>query len=297
MKISALTFACIFLLCLQQTLADFQVQIEVGDTAQISNVSVAGGSAHPINSAEIDAFGLSDSNLKSKLQQLVGKTPNDVALGDPTANGNNYQKYNFEPVTTNYVALYGEVLSMTSTPMTLNNYTLSNKSGKIPAIFTATTSVVESNTVSTEWSKTTSINASASISYGIAFFKGSASLTYTESMQSGGSNSSTVTVGNSEGVQVTLQPGEEVDVIISAAQGSMVVRVYYQAYLSGQVYYHYDNQYDGHYFWAMDVSNFVNNQTVTMSEDITINYYSDADVTITDVDTGLDVIDPTLISS
>ena len=85
---------------------------------------------------------------------------------------------------------------------------------------------------------------------------------------------------------VTLNPNESVTAVLSATRGQLKVRVTYVATLSGMAAVNYGHTYKGHHFWGLDIYAVMSSAklplSITITEDITIGYYSDATITLKD---------------
>jgi hypothetical protein len=279
----SLSLICVALLCLQYTQA-FEIDVVVGSNLTVSGVNVTGQDSHPITSSETSSFGLTDDFLKTEIAKIMdGKRPDDVALSGPA-----YAKFGWEPVQTVLNAKSAEITSVSTKPVLLKNVTLINQSSQKGTFWADTTETVQ-NSVQSSWSQSTIINATQTITYGFNFLGinvgGQSYFSYQGEWQKGGSNTETVTLGSSEGVSVELQPGQQVHVILSASQGVMNLKVNFEADLTGQVYFHYNQRWQGHYFWACDVHD-LPVQSITISEDIQVSFYSDAIVKLIDAATG-----------
>ncbi|MNE42765.1 hypothetical protein D3C80_1369130 [compost metagenome] len=99
-----------------------------------------------------------------------------------------------------------------------------------------------------------------------------------------------INLGTLGRVQVTLEPGQSVIAQLSASAGTIKARVRYKAFLKGDTLVHYDQQYNGHYFWfrniqiPMYVANIEN--SIEVVEDIEIGYYSRFVVRLIDKKSG-----------
>ncbi len=128
------------------------------------------------------------------------------------------------------------------------------------------------------------------ISYKVAFLGsgggGETSLSYSESWGEGGSESKTITVGSSSGVDVTLKPGQSVIAELTASRGVMKVRVHYNARLTGGTAINYNPTYKDHHFWCLDTPSVMSSgdisNAIVSTEDIEIGYFSNGKIIIKD---------------
>lgn len=182
------------------------------------------------------------------------------------------------------------ITGITSDPEIVKSTTLTNATN-VSATFNASVNDQVSNTAETNWSETSTIDVSQSITYsvgveGVASAGGSTTFSFSQAFGQGGSQSQTVTVGSDQGVSVELAPGESVVAQLSASRGVMKVRIVYAAYLTGSAAVNYDPTFKEHHFWALDIGSVMaaggiqNSRPYT--EDISVGYYSNAEVKLTD---------------
>ncbi len=111
-------------------------------------------------------------------------------------------------------------------------------------------------------------------------------MSYSHSWGQGGSESMSITVGSSSGVQVELEPGESVEAVLAASRGVMKVRIVYKAYLTGDTAVNYNPTYKDHHFWALGIGGVMNAASLPTirdyTEDIEIGYYSDSKIELRD---------------
>jgi hypothetical protein len=114
------------------------------------------------------------------------------------------------------------------------------------------------DTAETNWSQTLELSLSQEVGYKFEIkgtgFEGKTTFTMTGDFQRGGSTSRTVTVGQTSGVVVELEPHESVKAILSSNVGSAGIRVVYEAYLSGVTAVNYDPAYRDHHFWGLGIN-------------------------------------------
>jgi hypothetical protein len=264
----------------------FGVNITTGTPPSVSS---NGSFSHLIADSERTTFGIQDAQLKDAVRQYFGRAPNDAYVRSPTPWGDLYQTYGWPQVETNVRVISATVTDNSLTQTALASKTLKNNSS-ITGTFTAQLSQSVTDTVETNWSQQNSVSVTQSVNYGIKIIGGETTFNYTYTWGQGGSQSTSVTVGDAVGVEVVLAPGQSVLATLSAGRGTLTVRVVYQATLSGLVAVNYDPPEQGHHFWAFDVNAVLRAgnlpTTYQITTDITIGYYSNGEVILTDPTTG-----------
>ena len=264
----------------------FSIDIVVGDKIETSSVLASGEDAHVIKDTEIPTFGISDEQLRKAVERFFGRRPNDAFLRSPTPWGDLYKTYNWEQVTVHLRPAEASITGINSNPVILKTQTFKNNSSK-QASFDVSISDDVSESVESNWSDTIGISVSQSVSYGTKFVGGDTSIAFNAEFQKGGSKSRTVTVGQTSGVAVDLDPGESVKAVLSASRGSMTVRVVFEAYLSGLSAVNYNPRYRDHHFWALGINGVRQavdlRDTFRIVNDIEIGYFSNGDITLEDL--------------
>ena len=181
-----------------------------------------------------------------------------------------------------------KITDISSAPLILKEQVFKNNSTKT-ASFDVSISDSVSNTIESNWSDTVGMTASQKVTYKAFFGEGETAVTLSSDFERGGSNSKTVTVGQSSGVQLDLGPGESVKALLSAAKGTMKVRVIFEAYLSGAAAINYNPTYKEHHFWAPDINGVRQAagmaSTVKIVNDIQVSYFSNGEITLDDLPT------------
>jgi hypothetical protein len=266
------------------------VSIIAGPDQAHSSVQASGSISHIITDTERQTFGVTDGPLKNAVGAYFGKNPNDAYLHSPTPWNDLYKTYGWPQVQTVLVVDSATITGITSNPEIIKSTKFTNSSGK-SATFNVAVSDSVSNTVETNWSETSTVDFTQSINYsvgveGVASVGGETSISFSQSFGLGGSKSETVTVGSDQGVSVELGPGESVTANLSVSRGTMKVRIVYKAYLTGDTAVNYDPTYKDHHFWGLDIGAVMNaghiKNSQTYTEDISIGYYSNAEVTLQD---------------
>jgi hypothetical protein len=231
----------------------FGTRIVVGKDVASSSITATGETFHVITDLERKTFDIEDARLKQAVATYFGKAPNDAFVRSPTPWDDLYKTYNWEQVTLHLRVADAQITGITSNPVIVKTQTFKNNSSKT-ATFDCSISDDVSDTMEANWSTTLGISVTQSITYGGTFVGGSTDLTFSADFQQGGSNAHTVTVGQTAGVMVDLEPGEAVKATLRADEGKLQARVTYDAYLSGVAAVNYNPTYRDHHFWALGVS-------------------------------------------
>ena len=263
------------------------MNIKAGFTAESSSVQVEGSVQHVITDKEVVSFGISDQNLKKAIEQYFGKAPKGAALHTPTPSDDLYRTYGWPEVNTVLSAISAEILQITSNPVIVDQKTSTNYLNKMISVNTAMSTSVE-QTASTEWSETSSIEISQSITYGLDFMgtgvTGTTSLTFNQQWGHGGSQSKAITIGTTHGTTFDVDPGESVSVKLTASMGSMKIRIVYEARLTGCTAINYQRKYKDHNFWCLDINEVMRAGGITnairFTEDIEVGYYGNSEIIV-----------------
>ncbi len=265
------------------------VTIKAGETAATSSVQATGSVQHIITDTERESFNIQDSSLKNAVKAYFGKKPNDAYLHSPTPWDDLYKRYGWSQVQVIMRPISSTVTGITSNPTIIATKNFTNSSSH-KATFNAGISDQVTDTVESNWSQTNTISVSQSVSYEVGFLGsgggGETSFSYSREWGEGGSKSTSVTVGSETGVSVDLDPGESIEAVLSASRGKMKVRIVYEAYLTGQTAINYNPRYKGHHFWALPINSVMSSgglsTTMQFTEDIELDFYSDASIEIRD---------------
>ncbi|MTI30230.1 ETX/MTX2 family pore-forming toxin [Xanthovirga aplysinae] len=155
-------------------------------------------------------------------------------INPPYVEGNN----DFRPANIIMEVNNARILSLTSDPTILNTQTFENNSDVTGTFTGSVTQTVSSSVTSSYstttvfgFKNTTKISAKI---FGVGA-ENSTELSFSESDTEGSSETSTVTVGSSSEVSVTLDPGQSVLATLSASRGKLTARVTYDVYLFGDI--------------------------------------------------------------
>ncbi len=248
-------------------------------------VTASGSDVHVISDDEKKAFDVTDGPLKDAVKAHFGKKPNEAYLHSSTPWGDLYKKYHWPEVETTLTIKKAEVLSTNSKPVIVATAIFDNTKGSEAYTYHAKVWEQVSNTEEHTWSSSDSITVSQSVKYGTKF-GGQTTASYTHEWGKSHTESQTINVGFETGVDVTVQPGQERVVNLSATLGTMTVRVTYDASLSGDVATNYNPTYKGHHFWEMPITEVLSAvhrpSSKVITEDVVISFYSNATVQVVD---------------
>ena len=273
-------------------MSGISISVVAGPDVNTSSVIATGSVQHIITDAEVSSFKINDSELKQAVAKYFGKAPNDAYLHSPTPWDDLYKRYNWPQVQTVMVVDSARITGITSNPEVIASNKFSNKSS-VPGTFNAGVSTQISNTESTTWTETTSLSISESLNWKVSFeglgeAGGSVTWGFTQTFAKAETQSQTVTVGSTEGISVTLQPGQSVSANLNTTRGTMNIRIVYRAYLTGVTAINYNPTYKDHHFWALPISNVMSAagipNSIMVTQDVQIGYYSNASVTLSDSD-------------
>lgn len=266
------------------------VSIAAGEDLAHSLVSAYGSTTHVVTDLEAGSFKVDNANLKRAFGihhagMYGGKEPSEVEL-----KGKQHKSYKEPDVSTYLKVLKSEILGISSDPVIVAKKTFTNNSSKT-ATFDASISDQVANTTSNTWSNSNTIQVGQSISYGISFLGsgggGETSFSYSHTWGQSKTESQMVTVGSSSGFSIVLDPGESVQAQLVASRGTMKVRVTYEANLYGRAYarYHW-NIFKPDQVWISPIGGVMNSgglpNSIIITEDIEVGYYSNATVEIHD---------------
>ncbi|GKX42116.1 hypothetical protein SOASR015_11500 [Pectobacterium carotovorum subsp. carotovorum] len=270
-----------------------KVDITASPEGNHPEASAIGNDIAIISDTERDTFQLNDRQLKRAVGVYFGKEPNDAYLRSPTPWGDLYKKYGWQQVSRTLRPVRTRVINQSSAPVIVMEQSFKNESS-VAATFHVKISQNVQNTVKSSWSTGGKLTVGQKINYGVKFpalsIGGETSISYEQSWGIGGEKSQTVTLGTESGVQVLLQPGQEIIAELVASRGAMKVQVDYSASLSGQSAVNYNPPYKGHHFWGLNIISIMSDSkisnSITSSETIDIGFYANSRIVIRDKKNG-----------
>ncbi|XP_059047951.1 spherulin-2A-like [Achroia grisella] len=270
-------------------LAKVDINIVASDNEAERAAEVAGNIVDIISDEERSSFGISDNSLKNAVGTYFGKRPDDAFVRSPTPWGDLYKSYNWDQVTRILTPVRATILNVTSQPTIVMNQVFHNNSTRT-ATFKAQIQQKVQNTITSKWEKGGDLTVGQSIEYGIKVeavsVSGKTSMSYSSQWGKSVSKAEAVSVGSESGVQITLEPNQEVIAELYATRGTMQIKVDYEATLSGDTAINYGRTYKGHHFWALGINDVMRaadiSTSISSSEIISVGYYTRSNVVIRD---------------
>ncbi|XP_049881987.1 spherulin-2A-like [Pectinophora gossypiella] len=269
--------------------ARISIDIQAGSNEQNAKIEYLGSNVDIISDKERGTWQITDSKLKDAARAYSGGRPDDVYVRSPTPWNDLYTRYGWQQVQRTLLPRNARILGIKTEPVIVSTQEFVNNSTKKASYNAGITQSVE-ETVSNTWSKGGELTVGQEITYsikiGVGEVGGTTSISYTSSWGEETTKSKSVTVGSQSGVTIDLDPGQSVQVTLSATRGTMEVQVDYTAHLDGFAACNYSGRYNGHYFWAYDINACLSAaglpRSVDSSEVIKIGFYSDAKVEVSD---------------
>lgn len=269
-------------------MSGFSIIVKAGPDAASSSVSASGSIQHIITDDERKSFGITDGPLKNAVGKYFGQNPDDAFLHSDTPWGDLYKTYQWPEVQTVLELQSATITGISANPEIIARNDFKNQSS-VTGNFNASVSTQISNTEASNWSKTSTVSFKETVSFKVGFegigeAGGSVEWGFSESFGEGGSQSQTLTVGSTQGVSVSLKPGESVEAQLNSIRGTMNIRVVYKAHLIGNTAINYGDTYKGHHFWTLPIDAVMAaagiSNSITITQDIQIGYYANANVTL-----------------
>lgn len=250
-----------------------------------SIVSAHGHLCNVITENERNTFGLGDHQIKTAIESIHGKRPNDVFVRSPTPWDDLYSRFNWPQVQRFTKVRRVDVVENKEITVVVSEAILKNNSSH-RGTFTTNLSTSVRNTTSSHWSQSHGISIGQKISYGFKWldveFGGETSFGYSNGWGHGStqSNENSTNVGGN--IQVQLEPNEIVRAQIVAKRANAKVKVEYESYLTGYVAMNYYPPYKGHHFWAWDVEEILEKNDrpnlFISTENITVELHSNVEL-------------------
>jgi hypothetical protein len=237
--------------------------------------AVGGAMIRLTTDADRKLFGMTDNSVKDAINRFFGRRPDDVFYNDPVTWGNLYEQYGWPPITLTLRPVSAVFTGIEVTNSALAKHEVTNNTDKVVQVDVAFTTQKD-NTAETNWSQTTSLSVTQSVSFGIKFFGADTSISFTQDWQKGGSHAQTISVGSSVSIFYDLDPQETIVVTNWGDIGTASVKVTYFASLSGLVFANYGNKYQNHHFWGLDINGVLNTLGVSNRIEIVQNIKLDS---------------------
>ena len=272
------------------------VALQIDPNTKEVSATMTGANRRPVNADDITKFHLDDASLKAMVDKKFGKSPPAVWTSGGGGNAL-YKKYSWPEVLTVLKFHRAEVVEVTTEVTAMTEAILKNVSETTSVTYTKTLSVAEKETYTQSWSKSTSIGLGMKVGYSVGIpgdtVSGEFSASFDSTVGTGGTSTKEVDVTDTNGITVTLPPGKQGKVTLTADKHKVKLRVYYTLGLDGDVAINYDPPYEAtgfkgdHYFYAAAVVDLLANAQkptrLETSEEIEMTYYGSANTVYTDL--------------
>ncbi|XP_072933710.1 U-megalopygitoxin(8)-Mc8-like [Epargyreus clarus] len=243
-------YIVVLLLIITSCYSKIQINIRTASNIRKSVITHSGSGDKLVTEKEINAFNISDSNLKRGVRVELGKYPQDVFIKDPTRYGNLYPKYNWSQVTTNVRVKRAQVTEIVSENATLKRHNIvNNTSGRI--VKKVSLKEVVEHTVSSSWSDEGL--SELDVSYHVNMIYDGGSFKYENKWRNNVFQSSSFLFGVPNIGDILIAPGQSVTIELKAMKIIMLVKIEFAAKLIGNVIANYALNYGKHHLWAPSV--------------------------------------------
>lgn len=267
--------------------ATIQVDIQASDTYRDTRIYLSGSSQSVVTEKDRELFRIRDWELKQAAYMYSGGRPDDVFVRSPTPLpwGDLYSKLDWPEVTRTIVPKTAKILDLYTNSVIVARKHFKNKS-QWASVYGGKLAQQADMTIKNTWISEGSYNFGDQVSYSVSIGAGIAktrTVSYSNKFGYTHQTSSGISVGSDISVQPTLEPGQEVDVVLTATRGVVRVEVTYEATLKGLVGANYSGRYKEHYFWGYNVNKCLEAvgkpQKITFKEVIEVGFYFDEEVT------------------
>lgn len=265
--------------------AKIQIDIHPNDD-QNMKVHMAGVQVSMLGEMDKAAFGLTDDKLKQALTNM-GMKPDNVFLNSPTPWGDLFETMNWEPTRMIFEPKRAEILSSKTEKVVVKSSNLHNTHTE-PMTRKVDMKQTLMNTITSKWSKEGELDVK-NIHYNIHMMTPeSEEYSFISNGLEDIEKLEPVTVGDV--MEVTLEPKQTLDAELHVTAEHMMVRVDFEAKLAGTVALNFDNTYEGHRFWSVDINTLLTaggmKKVMHSSEFINIVQFRDAKVLVKEATTG-----------
>lgn len=265
--------------------AKIQIDIHTNDDQKMK-VHMAGAHVSLLGEMEKAAFGLTDDNLKQAITTM-GMKPDNVFLNDPTPWGDLFETMNWEPTRMIFEPKKAEILSSKTEKVIVKSSSIHNMHTE-PMTRKVDMKQTLMNTITSKWSKEAELDVK-NIHYKIhRMTPESEEYSFISNGLEDLEKLEPVTVGDL--MEVTLEPRQSLVVELHATAENMMVRVDFEAKLAGTVALNFDNKYEGHRFWSVDINSLLTaggiKKVMHSSEFINAVQFRDAKVLVKEAATG-----------
>nr|XP_026501755.1 spherulin-2A-like [Vanessa tameamea] len=264
-------------------------KIDVDITAknnEVNDVHITGASVAILGEKDKSTFGLTEDNLKKAMEKM-GMNPDNIFFNSPTPWGDLFKTLIWEPTRMSFEPKKASVLSKNSEQVLIKSKNIHNKNAE-PLTLKIDMKQLVKNTVTSKWSK------EGELEVGNIHYKFNLNVPEIEdfSFVSNGLEDMEKFVPMTFGgmSEITLKPKQDVVAELYATATHTMVRVDYETRLTGKVALNFDNKYEGHRFWSVDINMLLTagelKKVVHSSEIIEVVHFSEPKVSVKDATTG-----------
>ncbi|MFJ8648627.1 hypothetical protein ACIRNI_21215 [Streptomyces sp. NPDC093546] len=284
----------------------FTINLTASKKAGACKAVATGSVKHVINPSETRVFGLDETDrIKAAIGKAIGRNPDEYWLKDPTPEGaaggakpeygNVYGLFKWQPVTATLTVKSARFLEITTKPVIAHHVQWVNDNDHA-VTYGATMSVTKADTCTSSWSWTDKFSVGQKITYKVSVKEGDVggelggetSFGFEHAWGETKTKAHTVTLGVTDTVSSSVPKRSAETAYLFSTLGSAKYRIVYQASLSGALAFQHRDWYTGadgdHRYRAHDVNSVLRTAgfptSITVSEDITVGFYSDAIVEV-----------------
>ncbi|XP_045485587.1 uncharacterized protein LOC123689469 [Pieris rapae] len=261
---------------------EIEISLKLGSSKDNCSVSFTGAHQVTASGKDVARFNITENKMKQGIKILLGKTPDDVFLKDPTDFNYVYRDHHWEEVTRTTKVKNIEILNIYNKNLILKTVNhINNTSIKIQANIRLF-DTIETSVVST-WTENT---YPAKIIYNISFNIGSQRFDLSKKWNKNVTNYVWLNFGSRKKGYTPLEPGNVVTKILSAKKTTVFLRIKYITSLTGCVFANYSRVYGKYHFWAPFIHDIMKSlkmkNEIISTELLEIQCYTDPQLTFLD---------------
>nr|WJJ70384.1 venom protein U-MPTX.8-17 [Megalopyge opercularis] len=282
-------FRCLLLSLLSTVVSgDFSLSFDSkGDALENGVIDFVGENIAVIKESEREAFGITDGPLKDACGKVSGRRPDHVWVYKPTLWGDMYTMYKWAEVTRILKPISAEIVGKEQKPVMLSSQVYTNHRNSTVTMNGEISQTV-TNTVENTYSQKHGLSVTASMTYKFKVAEASMSVGYTAEFGQEKKMSESTSVGQTMGFELELEPKQSVEAVMSATQGSMIIKCVSRAHLQGLCAVNYNKGWKGHHYYGYPIALVQNAANLIKHVDVTeiikLGFYSNAQVIVRDRD-------------
>lgn len=268
----------------------FRININTGSDKNTPSVTGEGSITELLPMDERKTWTLEGNPFNDLIHDFAGRYPTDNYIGSPTPWGDLYKTYGWHPVQRHLKVVDVNILEHITKPEIISTAIFKNES-KIKGEFNAGISKDITNTVSLKKSSNHTLSIGRTISAGFKIgieFSADLNMQYSYNWGEEKTETTTTKLGTNAGIKVDLEPGQAVKSVLMANAGYLLVRVEFEASLSGDIATNYATPLNGHHFLAFSVNDVRRKSklpdTIKIVQDIEVRFYTDATIELRELD-------------